>query len=280
LTPALGSAGVPAGPSHPGAIPLAGVAFCERRERRRKATFPSFSLPVPAPIARRTRLRYSGFPSPPCYDRPVQEFRHALDLAGVFVFALSGATVAVQRRLDLFGVLVLAVVASLCGGIARDLLIGAVPPAAIADWRYVAAGCMGGLVTFYRYAEIERLQSPVQVFDAAGLGLFAVTGTEKALAVGLHPVSAVLLGMLTGIGGGVARDVLVAQVPVVLRSELYAIAAVAGGLVVVAGHTLALPEAPVMLVGAALCFALRFMAIRHGWGLPTSPYAPPQDEQA
>jgi uncharacterized membrane protein YeiH len=213
-----------------------------------------------------------------CYDRLVQEFRVALDLAGVFVFALSGATVAVQRRLDLFGVLVLAVVASLFGGIARDLLIGAVPPAALADWRYVAAGCLGGLVTFYRHADIARLQSPVQVFDAAGLGLFAVAGTEKALMVGLHPVSAVLLGMLTAIGGGVARDVLVAQIPVVLHSELYAMAAVAGGIVVVVGHALSLPQVPVMLVGVLLCFGLRYGAIRRGWGLPTSPHSPAREQ--
>jgi uncharacterized membrane protein YeiH len=208
----------------------------------------------------------------------VPEFRVALDLAGVFVFALSGATVAVQRRLDLFGVLVLAMVAALSGGIARDLLIGAVPPAAIADWRYVAAACIGGLVTFYRYADIEKLQSPVQVFDAAGLGLFAVAGTEKALLLGMHPVSAVLLGMLTGIGGGMARDILVAQVPVVLYSELYAIAAVAGSTVVVIGLGLSLPKVPVMLLGIALCFGLRFMAIRRGWGLPRSRHSPAREE--
>lgn len=206
----------------------------------------------------------------------VQEFRVAIDLAGVFVFALSGATVGVERRLDLFGVLVLAVVAALCGGIARDLLIGAVPPAAVADWRYVGAACLGGLVTFYRHSDIARLQSPVLVFDAAGLGLFAVAETEKALLAGLYPVSAVLLGMLTGIGGGVARDVLVTRIPTVLHSELYAIAAVAGGIVVVIGHMLGLPTAPVLLTGAFLCFGLRFMAIRHGWGLPTSPHAPPR----
>jgi uncharacterized membrane protein YeiH len=211
-------------------------------------------------------------------SRRVPEFRVAIDLAGVFVFALSGATVAVQRRLDLFGVVVLAMAAALAGGIARDLLIGAVPPAAVADWRYVAAACFGGLLTFYRYSDIERLQSPVQIFDAAGLGLFAVAGTEKALLVGLNPFSAVLLGMLTGIGGGIARDVLVAQIPVVLRSELYAIAAVAGGIVVVVGHALGLPPVPVMLLGIGLCFGLRFMAIRHGWGLPTSRHSPAREE--
>jgi uncharacterized membrane protein YeiH len=210
--------------------------------------------------------------------RRVQEFRVAIDLAGVFVFALSGATVAVQRRLDLFGVLVLAMVAALAGGVARDLLIGAVPPAAVADWRYLAAAGFGGLLTFYRYSDIERLQSPVQVFDAAGLGLFAVAGTEKALLLGMNPVSAVLLGMLTGIGGGIARDVLMAQIPVVLYSELYAIAAVAGGIVVVLGHALGLPPVPVMLTGVFLCFGLRFMAIRHGWGLPTSRHSPAREE--
>jgi len=129
-----------------------------------------------------------------------------LDLAGTFVFALSGATAGVRRRLDLFGVLVLAFAAAAFGGITRDLLIGAVPPAAIRDWRYLAISALAGGIVFYRYSTIDRLRSPVLVFDAAGLALFAVTGAHKALAFGLDPVMAALLGMLTGIGGGMARD--------------------------------------------------------------------------
>ena len=151
-----------------------------------------------------------------------------LDLVGTFVFALSGATAGVKRRLDLFGVLVLSFAAGNAGGIARDLLIGAVPPAAISDWRYLAVSLLAGIITFYWFSGIDRLRSPVLVFDGAGLALFAVSGTQKALTFGLNPVMAALLGMLTGIGGGMTRDVLLAQIPTVLRADLYAVAALTG----------------------------------------------------
>jgi uncharacterized membrane protein YeiH len=165
----------------------------------------------------------------------VQPFLSVLDLIGTFVFALSGATLGVRKQLDLFGVLVLSFAAAVSGGIARDLLIGATPPVALAQWHYLAVACLAGLVTFFRYNDVERLRNPVQVFDAIGLALFAVTGSAKALAAGLGPVGAMLLGMLTGIGGGIARDILVARVPVVLQSELFAVAALAGAAVVVGG---------------------------------------------
>ena len=191
-----------------------------------------------------------------------------VDLVGTFVFALSGAVAGVKRRLDLFGVLGLAFAAANSGGIARDLLIGAVPPAAISDWRYLAVSLLAGAITFWWYPIIDRLHSPVLVFDGAGLALFAVAGAQKALAFGLDPVMAALLGMLSGIGGGMARDLLLAQVPTVLRSELYAVAALAGAAVVVIGDRLALPSALVTAAGAILCFGLRLMAIRRGWSLP------------
>ena len=195
----------------------------------------------------------------------------ALDLVGTFAFALSGATAAVRRRLDQFGVLVLAFVAATSGGIARDVLIGAVPPAAIRDWRYLAVAVAAGGITFVWAPWIERLSHPVRLFDAAGLALFAVVGTSKALAFGLSPVMAALLGMLSGIGGGIVRDVLLAEVPLVLRaSELYAVAALCGAAVVVLGETLHLPGEASMVAGAALCFGLRLFAIHLGWGLPVA----------
>jgi uncharacterized membrane protein YeiH len=195
----------------------------------------------------------------------------ALDLLGTFVFAISGATLGVRKQLDLFGVLVLSLAAAVSGGIARDVLIGATPPAALASWHYIAVSCAAGLLTFYRGRDIERLRNPVQLFDAIGLGLFAVTGTAKALAAGLNPVAAMLLGMLTGIGGGIARDILAARIPVVLQADLYAVAALAGAAVVVAGERLGLPQAPVLATGAVLVFVLRFLAIRRGWRLPVAP---------
>jgi uncharacterized membrane protein YeiH len=193
-----------------------------------------------------------------------------LDLVGTFVFALSGATAGVKHRLDLFGVLVLSVAAGNAGGITRDLLIGAVPPAAIHDWRYLAVSVFAGIVTFWRPSIIDRLRSPVLLFDAAGLGLFAVAGTQIALGFGLNPVMAALLGMLTGIGGGMTRDVLLAEIPTVLRADLYAVAALAGAVVVVIGAAVQLPATAVTIAGAVLCFALRFMGIRRGWHLPVA----------
>ena len=190
------------------------------------------------------------------------------DLIGTFVFALSGATAATRRQLDLFGVLVLSFAAANAGGIARDLLIGAVPPAAISDWRYLAASVCAGMITFWWAPVIERLQNPVRMFDAAGLALFAVAGAQKALAFGLNPVMAALLGMLTGIGGGMVRDLLLADVPMVLRADLYAVAALAGATVVVVGASLGLPSATTMIAGAVICFGLRMLAVRRGWQLP------------
>lgn len=191
-----------------------------------------------------------------------------LDLFGTFVFALSGSTTGVIRRLDLFGVLVLSFISSTVGGITRDVLLGAVPPAAIDDWRYFGISLLAGLVTFFWYPLIDRLRSSVLVFDGAGLALFAVSGTQKALAYELNPVMAALLGMLTGIGGGVARDLLVTELPTVLRSNVYAVAALAGAIVVVVGHELHLPPSATTITGAAFCFALRLMAIWRGWQLP------------
>lgn len=192
------------------------------------------------------------------------------DLLGTFVFALSGGTLAVRHRLDLFGVLVLSCAAAVSGGIVRDVLIGAQPPAALADWRYLATAMLAGVVTFYWHAAIERMRNPVQLFDAAGLALFAVLGTGKALDYGLSPFAATLLGMTSGIGGGIARDLLVARTPVVLQAELYAVAALAGGGVVAVAHLLGLHQPAAMAVGALACFGLRFMAIRHGWHLPVA----------
>jgi len=192
----------------------------------------------------------------------------ALDLVGTFVFALSGAAAGVRRGVDLFGVLVLSVAAASAGGMARDVLIGAVPPAALADWRYLAVSLFAGLFTFFWSSQLYRAQSAVLVFDALGLAAFAVSGAQKALVHGLEPVMAALLGMLTGIGGGMVRDVLLAEIPVVLRADVYATAALVGAGVVVIGHSLGLPSTPVAIAGAALCFGLRMAAIRRGWQLP------------
>ena len=200
----------------------------------------------------------------------IETFVPILDLGGTFVFAISGAVAGVNRRLDIFGILVLSFVTGNVGGITRDLLIGAVPPAALTDGRYLLVSVLAGLITFFWYAGVDKLRSPVLLFDAVGLSFFAVAGAQKAILFGLGPVMSALLGMLTGIGGGITRDVLLAEVPQVLRSDLYAVAALAGASIVVIGDVLGLSYGISALAGGALCFGLRFMAIRHGWHLPVA----------
>jgi uncharacterized membrane protein YeiH len=197
-----------------------------------------------------------------------------LDLVGTFVFAISGAASGVKNRLDVFGVSVLAFVAGNAGGVTRDVLIGAVPPAAISNWRYVAASLIAGVATFLWYPRVTRVQRIVLLFDAAGLATFAVAGTQKALAYDVNPVPAALLGMLTAIGGGMMRDVLVKEIPVVLRADFYAVAALAGATVAVVGHLLHWPPVPTTIAGASVCFFMRLTAIRRGWRLPVANDAP------
>jgi uncharacterized membrane protein YeiH len=197
-----------------------------------------------------------------------------LDLLGIFVFALSGGLVAVRKGLDLFGVLVLAAITGLGGGFLRDLLIGAVPPASLEDWRYLLVPVAAGLVTFWFHPALGRMERLVTFFDAAGLGLFCVTGALKALAFGLGPVPAALMGMLTGIGGGMLRDLLAGRVPVVFRGELYATPALVGAALAVAGVEASLPGAAVAVPAALVCIVWRLLAVRRGWNAPRPPGVP------
>ena len=192
----------------------------------------------------------------------------ALDLIGVFVFAISGGLVAVRKGLDIFGVLVLAAMTGLGGGVLRDVLIGAVPPAAFQHWPYLVVPVVAGLVTFWFHGPVGRRERQVNVFDAAGLGLFCVTGALKALDYGLGPVPAALLGMLTGIGGGVLRDLLAGRVPIVLRGELYATPALVGASIAVAGTEAGLRAALVAVPAAAVCTGWRLLAMWRGWNAP------------
>ncbi|MET1061167.1 MAG: trimeric intracellular cation channel family protein [Nocardioides sp.] len=191
-----------------------------------------------------------------------------LDLVGIFVFAISGALVAVRKELDLFGVLVLAGTTGLGGGFLRDVLIGATPPAALADWRYLTVPVAAGLLTFWFHPTLGRMERSVNVFDAFGLALFCVTGTVKAAEYGLGPAPAALMGMVTGIGGGMARDVLAGRVPVIFRGELYATPALAGAVVAAVLHEFGLPFWLIALAGGSLCLLWRLLAIRRDWRAP------------
>jgi uncharacterized membrane protein YeiH len=193
-----------------------------------------------------------------------------LNLVGTFVFGLSGGLAAVRARLDLFGVLVLAGVVGLAGGITRDVLIGT-PPATFRDWRYLAAVGAAGLVCFLAMPVLERIWRGVLIFDAIGLAVFCVTGASKALEFKVGPVQAVLLGAITGIGGGLLRDVLLREIPTVLRHELYAIPALLGAAVVVAADRAGDHSALWPALGAAICFGTRALGLRFGVNVPTAP---------
>lgn len=193
-----------------------------------------------------------------------------LNLAGTFVFGLSGGLAGVQKRLDMFGVVVLAVVVGLAGGITRDLLIG-VPPETVRDWRYLAVAGGAGLITLVAHPALRELERPILVLDAAGLALFCVTGASTALDNRVGAVEAVVLGAITGIGGGVLRDVLLGEIPVVLRTGLYAIPALVGAAIVVAAsrsgtHNLVFP-----LLGALVCFVIRLAGLHFDLNVPQAP---------
>ena len=191
-----------------------------------------------------------------------------LNLAGTFVFGLSGGLAAVRAKLDLVGVVVLAAVVGLAGGITRDVLIGT-PPATFRDWRYLAAAAAAGLVCFFAGRALERVQRSIMVFDALGLGLFSVTGATKALQFGLGPVQAILLGTITGVGGGMLRDVLLGQVPTVLREGLYAIPALLGAAVLVVAQQAGSTNPVFPVLGALVCIGVRLSGLRYGVNVPT-----------
>jgi uncharacterized membrane protein YeiH len=198
----------------------------------------------------------------------------AVDLLGVFVFALSGALLAVRKRFDVFGVAVLALAAALGGGIIRDLLIGDVPPVALRDWRYGAAALVAAGVGFVAHHTLERIGPAVRFFDAIGLGFFAVAGTSKALAFGLPPFAAVAMGVLTGAGGGALRDLLAGEVPLVLRREIYAVAALAGSTVVAVATMLDRYGAATAGAAIIVTVALRLTAVWRRWNAPRAPLPP------
>jgi uncharacterized membrane protein YeiH len=193
-----------------------------------------------------------------------------LNLVGTFVFGISGGLAAVRARLDVFGVVVLAVVVGLAGGITRDLLIG-IPPQTFRDWRYLAVAGASGLVTFVAHPGLTRLERPILVLDAFGLALFCVTGASTALDHRVGAVEAIVLGAMTGVGGGVLRDILLREIPVVLRTGLYAIPALVGAAVVVIAVKSGTHNLVVPLLGAAACFALRLAGVYFNLSVPRPP---------
>ena len=195
-----------------------------------------------------------------------------LETIGVFAFAISGAFLAVRRDFDLVGVVVLAIVTAIGGGVLRDVVIGDTPPAAFTEWPYFAAPIAAAVVTFLFHPAVERLMRTVLVFDAAGLGLFCVAGTAKALDYGLGPMPAAALGVTTGVGGGLLRDIVARETPVLVdpNSTLYAIPAVIGALAVSVLWELEVYEPVWGVVIASWIILVRLVAMWRGWHAPTA----------
>ncbi|MFC4068050.1 trimeric intracellular cation channel family protein [Actinoplanes subglobosus] len=192
------------------------------------------------------------------------------DLIGVAVFAASGASAGVAKRLDLFGVAFVGFAAALGGGILRDVVIGATPPLAFADWRYAVTAVAAAVVVFWLHPALHRVRRTVLTLDAAGLGLFTVTGTLKAIEAGVPAVGACLVGMLTAIGGGLTRDLLTGEIPVVLQREIYAIVALGGAVVVAVLHRIGQAGVIPLAVAAVVMTVVRLIALRRRWSAPVA----------
>jgi uncharacterized membrane protein YeiH len=194
---------------------------------------------------------------------------YSVDLAGTLLFGIEGATAAITGDLDLLGLLVLAFATALGGGIVRDVLIGAVPPSALRDWRYPTTAFAGAAIVFFFHRFVQGIPAPViLILDAAGLALFAIAGTEKALLHNMSPLIAALLGTITAVGGGTIRDILLARIPAVLRADVYATAALARSAVMLLCRRLGLPPTLSAFLGGSFCFLLRIVSVWRHWNLP------------
>jgi uncharacterized membrane protein YeiH len=194
-----------------------------------------------------------------------------LDLAGTFAFAISGAVAAKDRGLDWFGIIAVAFIVACGGGVLRDLCIGAVPPAGLTDWRYLSVAVVAAVLTIAAGTLVTRLAHPVIFFDSLGLGLFAVTGAQKSILYGHNAEVAVLLGVVTAVGGGVTRDVLLNRVPVILQREIYASAALVGACIEVAGEFTDWFPSGRTWIALLTVFCLRYLSLHYKWNLPHPP---------
>lgn len=192
-----------------------------------------------------------------------------LDLMGTFVFAISGALAARQRGLDIFGIGVIAFITSCGGGIIRDISLGATPPAGLTNWHYLVTAIIASVLAIFLYDVLGRLKHPVLFFDAIGLGFFSVSGSQKSLLLGHNAEVAILLGLITASGGGVLRDVLLARVPVILKKEIYASAALVSSLLVVLGDYLSWPSFWKLWFPIVICVGLRALSLRYQLNLPS-----------
>ncbi len=192
----------------------------------------------------------------------------ALDILGTFVFALSGGLLAARKRFDIVGIIVLSVAAGLGGGMTRDVLLGDTPPVAFREEIYLLTALLAAVAVFLFHHQFNRMDYSIRLLDAVGLGVFAVSGTLKSLDFDLGPLPAILLGTVTGAGGGVIRDLLAREVPLILERDIYALAAVLGGTTLVVLLWLGLDTAIAAGIGVLATIGIRVLALRYNWQAP------------
>lgn len=208
----------------------------------------------------------------------LHELYYVLDLTGTFVFAISGAVAARQQGLDIFGILVTAFTVACGGGIIRDLCIGITPPANLSNWHYLLASIIATILAISLFSLVKKMSKPVLFFDALGLSLFAVTGAQKSLAFGHNAQVAILLGVITAVGGGVIRDVLLNRIPVILQKEIYASAAlVASSIVVIGSFFTEFSADLISIIALVVCCTIRLLSLYYKWNLPSFPMEKPKN---
>jgi uncharacterized membrane protein YeiH len=191
-----------------------------------------------------------------------------LDVIGTLVFAISGALTAMYKKLDLFGVYCIAFVTALGGGTLRDVLIGRTPVGWMLDNQYIIIITIGFLLSLLFNRYLERLRVSMFLFDTIGLGVFTLIGLEKGLEYGLSPVVCVILGTITATFGGVIRDILCNEIPVLFRKEIYATLCIVGGIVFFMLKELKIAEDIISIIVASFIIGIRLVAYRFNWSLP------------
>ncbi|MBC9933462.1 trimeric intracellular cation channel family protein [Chitinophaga qingshengii] len=196
-------------------------------------------------------------------------FIQGLELSGTFAFAISGATAAINKSYDVIGLLALAFVTAIGGGTIRDLLIGATPVAWMTDELSNTAIIVAAVIAALFFSYVKILQRWLNIFDAIGLGMFTITGINKGIAAGLPIPVCVALGVITGAFGGLLRDVITGEQPILFTREIYAVASIAGGsLYVLASVFTPLPGGFVQSISVAVIVGIRLLSLRYNWQLP------------
>ena len=192
-----------------------------------------------------------------------------LDLIGTTAFAMSGALTAINKRLDPFGVFIIAFVTAVGGGTLRDMMIGRTPVSWMLDLRYVYLIIFGFVLAVIFRKKLDRLRTSLFLFDTIGLGVFTLIGLERGIIFGLHPVICIALGTMTACFGGVIRDILCNEIPVIFRREIYATVCMFGGIVFFALKEINLEQDLLYLITSAIMIVFRLLAVKYKWYLPT-----------